>query len=110
MIPDVSAGEDYVEALARVRRCINGGGQETAEDDDDSDLEVVAESITVNLRCPVRHHLICACVVIRDIIEFNSFSQRLLVFAKACFLYFNFAPLLVHFWLKYFSNYYLHGG
>ncbi|CAM6097031.1 unnamed protein product [Calypogeia fissa] len=53
MIPDVSAGEDFDEALARVRRCINGGGQETADEGDDSDLEVVADSISVNLRCPM---------------------------------------------------------
>lgn len=55
MIPDVSAGEDFDEALARVRRCINGGGQGKEEDGDDSDLEVVADSISVNLRCPVSH-------------------------------------------------------
>ncbi|KAJ7522680.1 hypothetical protein O6H91_18G022500 [Diphasiastrum complanatum] len=51
MIPGVSEGEPFEEALSRVRRCI-GGGVGTA-DDDDSDLEVVAESVTVNLRCPM---------------------------------------------------------
>lgn len=51
MIPKESDGELFEDALARVRRCIGGGETENA--DSDSDLEVVAESITVNLRCPV---------------------------------------------------------
>lgn len=56
LIPNEKDGEPFEEAMARVRRCINGsGGQGLGGDDDgsDSDLEVVAESITVNLRCPV---------------------------------------------------------
>ena len=52
MIPKESDGELFEDALARVRRCIGGGAAANA-DDSDSDLEVVAESITVNLRCPV---------------------------------------------------------
>lgn len=51
MIPKESDGELFEDALARVRRCIGGGEAENA--DSDSDLEVVAESITVNLRCPM---------------------------------------------------------
>lgn len=51
MIPKESDGELFEDALARVRRCIGGGAAENA--DSDSDLEVVADSITVNLRCPV---------------------------------------------------------
>lgn len=52
MIPKETDGECFEEALARVCRCISGGGaQENA--DSDSDLEVVADSVTVNLRCPV---------------------------------------------------------
>jgi len=56
LIPSEKDGEPFEEAMARVRRCINGGGGQLGGDDDgsDSDLEVVAESITVNLRCPVR--------------------------------------------------------
>lgn len=56
LIPSEKDGEPFEEAMARVRRCINGGGGQVGGDDDgsDSDLEVVAESITVNLRCPVR--------------------------------------------------------
>ncbi|XP_021734204.1 E3 SUMO-protein ligase SIZ1-like [Chenopodium quinoa] len=51
LIPKESDGELLEDALARVRRCIGGGETENA--DSDSDLEVVAESITVNLRCPM---------------------------------------------------------
>ncbi|XP_024364528.1 E3 SUMO-protein ligase SIZ1 isoform X2 [Physcomitrium patens] len=56
MIPNEKDGEPFDEAVARVRRCINGGGgQGLGSDDDgaDSDLEIVAESLTVNLRCPM---------------------------------------------------------
>eukprot|EP00268_Persea_americana_P066271 TRINITY_DN8983_c0_g1_i2.p1 TRINITY_DN8983_c0_g1~~TRINITY_DN8983_c0_g1_i2.p1 ORF type:complete len:879 (-),score=190.81 TRINITY_DN8983_c0_g1_i2:706-3342(-) len=52
LIPKETDGECFEEALARVCRCISGGGaQENA--DSDSDLEVVADSVTVNLRCPM---------------------------------------------------------
>ncbi|KAF9590980.1 hypothetical protein IFM89_000525 [Coptis chinensis] len=52
MIPKESDGECFEDALGRVCRCIGGGnGGETA--DSDSDLEVVADSVTVNLRCPM---------------------------------------------------------
>jgi hypothetical protein len=55
MVPSEKEGEPFEEAMARVRRCIGGGqGLGVDDDDGDSDLEVVAESITVNLRCPVR--------------------------------------------------------
>lgn len=62
LIPSEKEGEPFEEAVARVCRCINGGGgQGLGGDDDgsDSDLEVVAESISVNLRCPVRILLLC---------------------------------------------------
>ncbi|KAF8395219.1 hypothetical protein HHK36_019161 [Tetracentron sinense] len=52
MIPKELDGERFEDALARVGRCI-GGGTGTENADSDSDLEVVADSITVNLRCPV---------------------------------------------------------
>ncbi|GAB2285091.1 SUMO ligase siz1, variant 2 [Dionaea muscipula] len=52
MIPKEQDGERLEDALARVRRCV-GGGTETENDDSDSDLEVVADSFTINLRCPM---------------------------------------------------------
>jgi hypothetical protein len=52
LIPKEGEGESFEDALARVRRCLGGGGA-TDNADSDSDLEVVTESVTVNLRCPV---------------------------------------------------------
>ncbi|KAK9169000.1 hypothetical protein Syun_001140 [Stephania yunnanensis] len=45
-------GEPFEDALARVRRCV-GGGNSKNDADSDSDVEVVADSIPVNLRCPM---------------------------------------------------------
>ncbi|VAH13582.1 unnamed protein product [Triticum turgidum subsp. durum] len=51
LVPKEAEGESFEDALTRVRRCLGGG--DTAENaDSDSDLEVVTESVTVNLRCP----------------------------------------------------------
>ncbi|CAL1403387.1 unnamed protein product [Linum trigynum] len=52
LIPKESDGEQFEDALSRVCRCV-GGGAPTDGADSDSDLEVVADSITVNLRCPM---------------------------------------------------------
>ncbi|WMV32521.1 hypothetical protein MTR67_025906 [Solanum verrucosum] len=52
IIPKELDGEAFDDALARIRRCI-GGGTATENADSDSDLEVVADFITVNLRCPM---------------------------------------------------------
>ncbi|KAK3232382.1 hypothetical protein Dsin_004263 [Dipteronia sinensis] len=52
MIPKETEGELFEDALARVRRCI-GGGMATENEDSDSDLEVITDSIKVNLRCPM---------------------------------------------------------
>ncbi|XP_058196286.1 E3 SUMO-protein ligase SIZ1-like isoform X2 [Rhododendron vialii] len=52
LIPKESEGEQFEEALARVRRCV-GGGTAMENADSDSDLEIVADAITVNLRCPM---------------------------------------------------------
>eukprot|EP00249_Psilotum_nudum_P024025 c29064_g1_i1 orf=658-3456(-) len=52
LIPCESEGESFDAALSRARRCIGGGGLGNC-DGDDSDLEVVSESVTVNLRCPM---------------------------------------------------------
>lgn len=53
LIPNQSEGEPFGKALARVCRCVGGGGSLGNADDSDNDLEVVAESVTVNLRCPM---------------------------------------------------------
>ncbi|GAB4850791.1 SUMO ligase siz1, variant 2 [Ancistrocladus abbreviatus] len=52
MIPKEPDGERFEDAVARVRRCV-GGGNVTETADSDSDLEVVADSFTINLRCPM---------------------------------------------------------
>ncbi|XP_058098641.1 E3 SUMO-protein ligase SIZ1-like isoform X2 [Magnolia sinica] len=52
LVPKVSDGERFEEALARVCRCL-GRGAAAENADSDSDLEVVADSVTVNLRCPM---------------------------------------------------------
>lgn len=52
LVPKETCGESFEDALARVRRCISGGAAiENA--DSDSDLEVVADTVSVNLRCPM---------------------------------------------------------
>ncbi|KAH9548194.1 hypothetical protein CY35_11G076200 [Sphagnum magellanicum] len=56
LIPAVTKGEDFEDALLRLRRCINGGGgggSGVDDDDNDSDLEIITDSITVSLRCPM---------------------------------------------------------
>jgi hypothetical protein len=59
LVPREADGESFNDALTRVRRCLGGG--DTADNaDSDSDLEVVTESVTVNLRCPVSV-LACNC-------------------------------------------------
>ncbi|XP_044483252.1 E3 SUMO-protein ligase SIZ1-like isoform X1 [Mangifera indica] len=52
LIPKESEGERFEDALARVCRCV-GGGNAADNADSDSDLEVVADAIGVNLRCPM---------------------------------------------------------
>lgn len=52
LIPREADGEHFEDGLARVCRCIRGGVAAENEDTD-SDVEVIADSITVNLRCPV---------------------------------------------------------
>ncbi|KAK9126809.1 hypothetical protein Scep_015655 [Stephania cephalantha] len=51
-IPSEQDGEPFEDALARVYRCI-GGGNAAENADSDSDLEVVADSVTISLRCPM---------------------------------------------------------
>ncbi|KAJ8768699.1 hypothetical protein K2173_023603 [Erythroxylum novogranatense] len=51
LIPRECDGERFEDAVSRVCRCVGGGTTDNA--DSDSDLEVVADSFTVNLRCPM---------------------------------------------------------
>ncbi|KAL1558573.1 SUMO ligase siz1 [Salvia divinorum] len=53
MIPGEDEGECFEDALNRVRKCVGGGTATENADDSDSDIEVVADSIPVNLRCPM---------------------------------------------------------
>ncbi|KAH6765574.1 DNA-binding protein with MIZ/SP-RING zinc finger [Perilla frutescens var. hirtella] len=52
MIPKEDEGERFEDALIRVRKCV-GGGPATENADSDSDIEVVADFVPVNLRCPM---------------------------------------------------------
>ncbi|XP_020579589.1 E3 SUMO-protein ligase SIZ1 isoform X2 [Phalaenopsis equestris] len=52
VVPKEACGERFEDALARVRRCI-GGGAAAENADSGSDLEVVADTVSVNLRCPM---------------------------------------------------------
>lgn len=52
LVPKEQDGEKFDHALARVRRCV-GGGAEADNADSDSDIEVVADTVSVNLRCPM---------------------------------------------------------
>ncbi|XP_027912088.1 E3 SUMO-protein ligase SIZ1 [Vigna unguiculata] len=52
LIPKESDGELFEDALARVCRCV-GGGNADGDADSDSDLEVVSDTFSVNLRCPM---------------------------------------------------------
>ncbi|KAL6980392.1 SUMO ligase siz1, partial [Sarracenia purpurea var. burkii] len=54
LILDEQNAEPLEDALVRVRCCIGGGMATAYEDSDsDSDLEVIADCVTVNLRCPM---------------------------------------------------------
>ncbi|KAL6597535.1 hypothetical protein ACP70R_046975 [Stipagrostis hirtigluma subsp. patula] len=52
LVPKEQDGEKFNDALARVCRCV-GGGTEADNAESDSDIEVVADSVSVNLRCPM---------------------------------------------------------
>ncbi|XP_010541343.1 PREDICTED: E3 SUMO-protein ligase SIZ1-like isoform X2 [Tarenaya hassleriana] len=83
MIPAEAKDEPFDEALARVRRCVGGGtGDDNA--DSDSDIEVVADYFTVNLRCPMSGSRIkvagrfkpCAHMGCFDLEVFVELNQR----------------------------------
>ncbi|KAF6150463.1 hypothetical protein GIB67_030264 [Kingdonia uniflora] len=87
MIPKEADGERFEDALVRVCRCIGGGGTAAENADSDSDLEVVADSVTVNLRCPMSGSRMkiagrfrpCAhmgCFDLETFIELNQRSRK----------------------------------
>ncbi|XP_078178890.1 DNA-binding protein with MIZ/SP-RING zinc finger, PHD-finger and SAP domain-containing protein [Carex rostrata] len=83
MVPKEAIGEPLEDALARVKRCV-GGGKDSDNADSDSDLEVVAELVTVNLRCPMSGSRIktsgrfkpCAHIACFDLEAFVELNQR----------------------------------
>jgi hypothetical protein len=52
LVPKEQDGEKFDDALNRVRRCV-GGRTEANTADSDSDIEIMADSVSVNVRCPV---------------------------------------------------------
>ncbi|KAK3118184.1 hypothetical protein QOZ80_9BG0695440 [Eleusine coracana subsp. coracana] len=86
LVPKEQDGEKFDDALARVRRCV-GGGAEANNGDSDSDIEFVADSVSVNIRCPMTASRIrvagrfkpCAhmgCFDLEAFIEINQRSQK----------------------------------
>ncbi|ONM41936.1 E3 SUMO-protein ligase SIZ1 [Zea mays] len=86
LVPKEQDGENFDDALARVRRCV-GGGAEANNADSDSDIEVVADFVSVNLRCPMTASRIqiagrfksCAhmgCFDLEAFIEINQRSRK----------------------------------
>ncbi|TVU01344.1 hypothetical protein EJB05_53214, partial [Eragrostis curvula] len=86
LVPKEQDGEKFDDALARVRRCV-GGGTEANDADSDSDIEVVADSVSVNVRCPMTGSRIrvagrfkpCAhmgCFDLEAFIEMNQRSRK----------------------------------
>ncbi|XP_022745340.1 E3 SUMO-protein ligase SIZ1-like isoform X2 [Durio zibethinus] len=87
LIPKEADGEPFKDALARVCRCI-GGGMPAANEDSDSDLEVIADTITVNLRCPMSGSRIkvagrfkpcvhMGCFDLKTFVELNQRSRKM---------------------------------
>ncbi|CAL4886005.1 unnamed protein product [Urochloa decumbens] len=83
LVPKEQDGEKFDDALARVRRCV-GGGTEANNADSDSDIEVVADSVSVTLRCPMTASRIqiagrfkpCAHMGCFDLEAFIGMNQR----------------------------------
>jgi len=93
LIPKEGEGESFEDALARVRRCLGGGGA-TDNADSDSDLEVVTESVTVNLRCPVS-------VVLHIYLSYDFFFVWLCyIYVSTIYLFQFFSSYQYHFFLR----------
>ncbi|XVE99354.1 hypothetical protein REPUB_Repub03eG0190900 [Reevesia pubescens] len=87
LIPKEADGEPFKDVLARVCRCI-GGGMPIANEDSDSDLEVIADTISVNLRCPMSGSRIkvagrfkpcvhMGCFDLETFVELNQRSRKM---------------------------------
>ncbi|CAN0911551.1 E3 SUMO-protein ligase SIZ1 [Linum grandiflorum] len=84
LIPKEADGERFGDALARVCRCV-GGGPATDDADSDSDLEVVADSISVNLRCPWQCPICLKNYSLEDVIidpYFNRITTKMRNFGE----------------------------
>ncbi|XP_038980897.1 E3 SUMO-protein ligase SIZ1-like isoform X2 [Phoenix dactylifera] len=86
LVPKEEDGEQFGDALARVCRCV-GGGTATDDADSDRDIEVVADSVTVDLRCPMTQSRMkiagrfrpCAhmgCFDLESFVELNQRSRK----------------------------------
>ncbi|PIN00736.1 hypothetical protein CDL12_26761 [Handroanthus impetiginosus] len=85
-IPNESEGEHFEDSLARVRRCVGGGAaQENAESD--TDVEVIAALVSINLRCTVngsrikvagrfKHCAHMGCFDLEAFVEMNQQSKK----------------------------------
>ncbi|KAI7738795.1 hypothetical protein M8C21_021092 [Ambrosia artemisiifolia] len=82
MIPGEEEGESFTEAVARVCRCI-GGGMTAANDDSDSDLEVIADNVTINLRCPWQCPICLKNHSLEDII-IDPYLNRIVKMMQPC--------------------------
>ncbi|XWS07915.1 hypothetical protein CRYUN_Cryun41cG0033000 [Craigia yunnanensis] len=83
LIPKESDGEPFEDALARVCRCI-GGGMPTANEDSDSDLEVIADTIPVNLRCPMSGSRIKVAGRFKPCVHMGCFDLETFVELNQC--------------------------
>ncbi|KVI04996.1 hypothetical protein Ccrd_016686, partial [Cynara cardunculus var. scolymus] len=81
MIPGEQEGESFTDAVARVCRCI--GGMASANDDSDSDLEVIADNVTVNLRCPWQCPICLRNYSLEDII-IDPYLNRIVKMMQHC--------------------------
>ncbi|KAF8396624.1 hypothetical protein HHK36_018248 [Tetracentron sinense] len=82
LIPKEPVGEQFEDAIARVCRCI-GGGTAAENADSDSDLEVVADSVTVNLRCPWQCPICLKNYSLEDII-IDPYFNRITTMMRYC--------------------------
>lgn len=74
LVPKETEGEHFEVALARICRCL-GGGAAAENSDSDSDLEVISDSVTVNLLCPVSSFRLTCLALMNLSASFTSKKQ-----------------------------------